>query len=340
MIKKTILRLASAVFAVFGASVLSFVLLRFAPGDSVGLVLGPFATEAAKIQLAAEMGLDKSMPVQYGLYVRDLFSGNWGYSYSMGQPIYELFASRLPASLELSMAALFFTFITALLLALVKTYTKRGGIKKGIDLFCYAGYSMPQFFLGLMALVIFSGALGIFPGPEGRTRFPLFSLPRTTGFLILDSLIAGNLPLFLDALWHLVLPAFTLGLYSTAFLTRILQANLEQAYGEKFITVSLSRGISEWYALVRHALPNALVTTATAAAVLTGILITGTMLVETVFAWPGIGALITLSIQKKDFSVVQAFVFFSAVIFILSNLVVEVLITKIDPRLNGTRDIL
>jgi peptide/nickel transport system permease protein len=118
-----------------------------------------------------------------------------------------------------------------------------------------------------------------------------------------------------------------------AFLTRILEANLAHAYREKYITVSLSHGMSEWKALVRHALPNALVTSATAAAVLVGIVITGTMLVETVFAWPGIGSLVTASIQKKDFSVAQAFIFFSSFVFILCNFALDMLITKIDPRL-------
>jgi peptide/nickel transport system permease protein len=327
------MKIAAAVMAIFGASIVSFIFLRLAPGDPVGLVIGPFATDAARVRLTAEMGFDKPILTQYLVYVHDLLSGNWGYSYSIGQPVLELFASRLPATLELGFTALIFTLFSALLLSLIKTYTSCKLVKNTINIFCYGAYSMPQFFLGILFLIVFSTGLGIFPGPEGRTRFPSYSLPRTTGFLILDSLIALNFPLLLDALWHLVLPAVTLGLYSMAFLTRILDANLSSSYREKYITVSLSHGITKWQALVRHALPNALVTSVTAAAVLVGILMTGTMLVETVFAWPGIGSLITSSIQKQDFSVAQAFIFFSAFIFVICNLVIELLITKIDPRL-------
>jgi peptide/nickel transport system permease protein len=332
VIRKNIARFSMSLFAIFGASILSFVLLRLAPGDPVGLVLGPFATEHAREQLIREMGLGRPITVQYGVYMRDLFNGNWGYSYSMGQGVRELFWSRLPASLELSIFALLFTVSFALILALLKVYTKHKVIKNLVDLICYVGYSMPQFLLGLLLLVVFSVSLTIFPGPEGRTGFSSF--PRITGFLVVDSLICGRMDILRDALRHLVLPACTLGLYAMAFLTRILQANLDRAYREYYVTISCSRGLTEWQALIRHALPNALVTSSTAAAVLIGITLTGTMLVETVFAWPGIGSLITSCIQKKDFSVVQAFVFFSALVFVISNLIVEFLITKIDPRIN------
>ena len=263
----------------------------------------------------------------------DLLSGNWGYSYSIGQPVRELFAAKLPATLELSLIALLFTFLSALILSLVKTYTKKKGIKNTINIFCYGAYSMPQFFLGILLLIVFSAGLRIFPGPEGRTQFPSYSLPNITGFLLFDALITANFPLFFDALRHLVLPSVTLGLYSTAFLTRVLEANLSTAYREKYIAAGLSRGITEWQALTRYALPNALVTSATAAAILIGVLMTGTMLVETVFAWPGIGSLVAGSIQKQDFSVAQAFIFFSAFLFEVCNLGIDLLMIKIDPRL-------
>jgi peptide/nickel transport system permease protein len=331
--KKIALKILAAFIAIFGASLLSFVFLRLSPGDPVGLVLGPFATEAARSRLTIEMGIDKPVIIQYFNYIRDLLSGNWGYSYSIGQPVRELFASRLPATLELSLIALLFTFSSSLILSLVKTHTKKKIVKNTINMFCYGAYSMPQFFLGILLLIAFSAGLGIFPGPEGRTQFPSYSLPHITGFLMLDALITANFSLFLDALWHLALPAVTLGLYSTAFLTRVLEANLSRACGEKYIIVGLSHGISEWQALVRHALPNALVTSATAAAILIGVLMTGTMLVETVFAWPGIGSLVTASIQKQDFSVAEAFIFFSAFIFVLCSLITDLLMTKIDPRL-------
>ncbi|MDR1903473.1 MAG: ABC transporter permease [Treponema sp.] len=333
MIRKNFTRLSMALFSIFGASILSFVLLRLAPGDPVGLVLGPFATEQAREHLTREMGLDKPILIQYGIYIRDLFKGNWGYSYSMSQEVRKLFFSRLPASLELSIFALLFTISFALILALFRTYTKCKILKHLVDGICYVCYSMPQFFLGLLLLIVFSGLFKIFPGPEGRTGFSFFVLPRITGFLVIDSLISGRMDLFIDALRHLILPACTLGLYSMAFLTRILQANLERTYHEQYVTISYSRGLTEWKALIRHALPNALVTSSTTAAVLIGIILTGTMLVETIFAWPGIGSLITSSIQKKDFSVVQAFIFFSSFIFVISNLIVEFLITKIDPRI-------
>jgi ABC-type dipeptide/oligopeptide/nickel transport system permease component len=327
-------RLAASLSAIIGASLLSFVLLRIAPGDPVGLVLGPFATAEARMRLTEELGLHAPIYRQYLVYVGELVKGDWGYSYSAGQPVRELMVSRLSASLELSLFSLFFALVFAFMLALLRSHFRRAWRKKCIDFVSFVGYSIPQFWLGLLVLIVFSGA-GIFPGPEGRLSPNLDVPPRVTGFYTIDALVAGQPATLLNALWHLVLPSFALGFFTMAFLTRILQTNLEHSNGQMFVRISLSRGLSRWGALVRHSLPNSLVTSSTAAGVIAGIIITGSALVEKTFDWPGIGALVTESVQKQDFSVVQAFIFFSAVVFVLVNLIVDLVVARIDPRIRG-----
>lgn len=333
MVKAVFGRLATAVSALFGASILSFVLLRLAPGDPVGLILGPFATEDAKVRLADELGIHQPVFVQYWHYIMNLAQGNWGYSFSTGLSVFDLFLSRLPASLELSFFALVFALAFASLLALVKTYFVNGWIKKAVDAVCFIGYSVPQFWLGLLLLTAFSGTWGLFPGPEGRLSPGTDLPPGMTGFLTIDALWVGQFSTFADALWHLVLPSFTLGLFTMAFLARILQVNLEKAQQQLFVRMSMSRGLSRWGALIRHSWPNALVTSSTAAGVVAGIIITGSALVEKTFAWPGIGSLVTEGVQKQDFAVVQAFILVSAVVFVTVNLLVDLWATRIDPRL-------
>jgi len=332
-VKGLVSRLSTSISALFGASILSFVLLRLAPGDPVGLILGPFATDDARAKLAEELGVHQPVFVQYWHYMVNLFQGDWGYSFSTGLSVYELFVSRLPASLELSFYALVFALSMASLLALVKTYFTRGWIKKLVDAVCFVGYSIPQFWLGLLLLTAFSGTWGLFPGPEGRLSPGSDLPPMVTGFLTVDALVAGQFSTVLDAFWHLVLPAFTLGLFTMAFLAQILQVNLEKAQGQLFVRMSLSRGLSRWGALVRHSWPNALVTSSTAAGVVVGVIITGGALVEKTFAWPGVGSLVTEGVQKQDFAVVQAFILVSAVVFVVVNLLVDLWAAQIDPRL-------
>jgi peptide/nickel transport system permease protein len=333
MARLALTRILTSIVAIFGASVLSFVFLRLAPGDPVGLVLGQFATPEAVAKLTHELRLDEPVLQQYAHYITAFLRGDWGFSYSNGQPVRTLMGARLPASIELALFAFAFTIVGATSLALVSTYRRRRGLSRAVDTINFLGLGLPQFWLGLMLLVLFSQDTHIFPGPEGRLGTGVSAPHSITGLYTVDALLTLNFSVFFDAFWHLLLPGVVLGLHSMAFLCRVLQANLDEVGREPYVLVAEGKGLSRWQAFIRHALPNALVPSLTASGVLLGLLLSGGVLVETTFQWPGVGALVTAGVGRQDFSIVQAFVLLSAIVFVLVNLVVDLLIARIDPRI-------
>ena len=325
-------RLATSVLALFGASLFAFIVLRVTPGDPARLFLGPFATQEAVDRLEDKLGLNDPMPMQYLGYMADFFRGDWGFAYTTGQPVATLLAKRFPATIELGLYAFAFAVVCAIGLALAAAY-RRGPISDGgTRVLSFFGLGVPPFWLGLMLLVVFFEQLGWLPGPDGRLDLLTEPPPAVTRLYTIDALIHGQFATLADALRHLVLPAVTLGLLPLAFLLRLLRANLLDVSGELFITVARSRGLSRWAAFVRHALPNAFLPTLTAAGLLLGQLLAGSVLVEKVFNWPGAGALVTDGILRQDFSVVQAFILLSAIVYVLANLAVDILAGLVDPR--------
>ena len=325
-------RLATSVLALFGASIFAFIVLRVTPGDPARLFLGPFATKEAVERLEDDLGLNDPILTQYVGYMADFFRGDWGFAYTTGQPVAKLLASRFPATIELGLYAFAFAALFAIALALVAAY-RRGPVSDGgARVLSFFGLGIPPFWLGLMLLVIFFEHLGWLPGPDGRLALLTEPPPPVTRLYTVDALIHGQIATLADAFRHLVLPAVTLGLLPLAFLLRLLRANLLDVRGELFITVARSRGLSRWTAFVRHALPNAFLPTLTAAGLILGQLLAGSVLVEKVFNWPGAGALVTDGILRQDFSVVQAFILLSAFVYVLANLIVDVLAGLIDPR--------
>ena len=325
-------RLVTSALALFGASIIAFIVLRVTPGDPARLFLGPFATQEAVDRLENELGLNEPMLVQYWGYMVDFFRGDWGFAYTTGQSVATLLSNRFPATIELGLYAFGFAVVFAIGLALFAAY-RRGPLSDGgARVLSFFGLGVPPFWLGLMLLVIFFEQLGWLPGPDGRLGLMTEPPPAVTRLHTVDALIHGQLATLADALWHLVLPAVTLGLLPLAFLLRLLRANLLDVSGELFITVARSRGLSRWAAFVRHALPNAVLPTLTASGLILGQLLAGSVLVEKVFNWPGAGALVTDGILRQDFSVVQAFILLSAFVYVLANLVVDILAGLIDPR--------
>ena len=325
-------RVAMSVFALFGASVFAFVVLRVTPGDPARLFLGPFATEKAVTELEEKLRLHQPLIDQYFAYMFDFFRGDWGFSYSTGQSVATQLVDRFPATLELGLYAFIFAFFFAVSLALIAAY-RRGPISDGgVRALSFVGLGVPPFWFGLMLLVIFFEQLGWLPGPDGRLDLARDPPPALTHLYTFDALLHGEFATLADALLHLILPAITLGLLPFAFLLRLLRANLLDVAREPFITVARSKGMSRWGAFVKHALPNAFLPTLTAAGLLLGQLLAGSVLVEKVFNWPGVGNLVTEGILRQDFSVVQAFILLSAFVYVIANLVVDILTGFVDPR--------
>ncbi|MBB5751619.1 ABC transporter permease [Prosthecomicrobium pneumaticum] len=327
-------RLGASLVSLFGASLVAFLILRLSPGDPARLFLGPFAGREAVDALRVELGLDGSLASQYLLYIANFLRGDWGFSYSTGQPVATLIARRFPATLELGLFAFLLAFVAAVALALVAAY-RRGPTDAGARAVSFFAMGVPPFWFGLVLLLVFFEALGWLPGPDGRLSLRTIPPPAVTGFVTVDALLAGDGAAFRDALAHLILPGVTLALMPFSFLFRLLRANLIDIAREPFITVARSRGLTRWWAFVRHALPNAFLPTLTASGLLFGQLLAGSVLVERVFVWPGVGALVTDGVLKQDFSVVQAFILLSAVIYVLCNLAVDLIAGLIDPRVAG-----
>jgi ABC-type dipeptide/oligopeptide/nickel transport system permease component len=323
-------RTVSSVVTIFGASVIGFVLLRVLPGDPARLVAGRLASAQAVATMRRVLGLNLPLYRQYGWYVGDFFQGNWGFSYSVGQPVRTLIAARLPASLELGCYAFLIAFAAALVLALVSV--RRPLADRAVRGLSFLGLGTPPFWLALLLLLLLSQWLHIFPGPEGRLSPNTAAPPAVTHFYTADALLAGQFGVFLDALRHLLLPAVTLAFADFAFLVRLLRANLFEVAREPFMAVVRSKGISRAAALRRHALPNAFLPTLTVGGLVLAELIAGSVLVETVFDWPGVGALVVQSIQRDDYAVVETFILLSAVVYVVVNLVVDILYGVIDPR--------
>lgn len=325
-------RIGGSLAAIFGASIFAFFFMRVLPGDPARLVLGPLAPAAAVKAQRAHMGLDQPLPVQYWRYISQFFQGDWGFAYSTGQPVSTQIVNRLPASLELGLYAFLFAFVAALVLALASTYRRRPALDGAVRGLSFFGYGIPPFFFGLIVLIVFSSQAGILPGPEGRLMTGANAPPTHTHLYTIDALITGRWGTLWDAITHLILPALTLGLAEFAFLVRLLRANLLDVSREPFIVLVRGKGIGRWTTFRRHALPNAFLPTLTASGLILGQFLAGSVLVEKVFAWPGVGALVVDAILRQDLAVVQAFILLSAVIFVVVNLAVDFLYGVIDPR--------
>jgi ABC-type dipeptide/oligopeptide/nickel transport system permease component len=325
-------RLGSSVIAVIGASLLAFVILRVIPANPARVIVGPLAPQEAVDAQVHHMGLDQPLYTQYWRYISQFFTGDWGFSYSAGQPVAEQFSARFAATIELALYAFVLALVGAVVLALASTYRRRPVVDGSVRAAAFFGMGTPPFWLGLILLLVFFADLGIAPGPEGRLGADVAPPTDITGLYTVDALVTGQIGLMFEAFWHLMLPCITLALAPCAYLTRLLRANLLEVSREPFIAVARSKGVRRWSAYSRHALPNAFLPTLTASGIIFAQLLGGSVLIEKLFAWPGVGDLVAESILVQDYAVVQGFVLLSAVVYVLLSLVVDVLAGVIDPR--------
>ncbi|WP_022873773.1 ABC transporter permease [Nesterenkonia alba] len=332
MLRSMMERLGSVIITLLLASIVSFVILRAVPGDPARTVVGPLASDDAVAAVRQQLGLDDPLPVQYWNYITQFLSGDWGYSYSNGADVATVIAARMPATLELAFFAFLIAVIAALVIATVASY-RRGVFGIVSKLLAIIGLGTPPFWLGLMLIIVFSLGLGLLPGPSGRLAGFLEPPPQITGFYTIDALFAGDFTAFSDALARLILPACALAVVPGAFLVRLLVANQSEVMQAPFVTVVRAKGVSRWITHLRHVVHNALLPTIGSAGVILATLITGSVMVETIYDWPGIGSTLVNGIQRQDFAVVQAFILLSAFLYVLANLAADLLLELVDPRL-------
>lgn len=325
-------RLIGSIGAILGATILAFIIMRALPGNPARLIVGPLATPQALASVRHEIGLDKPIFTQYWLYISHFFEGNWGYSYADGKSVSGLIGERLGATIELALFSFFITMLFAVVFALLVTYRRRPIADRILRLVAYLGFGTPPFFVALILLIVFFRSFHVLPGPEGRLGLQATPPPTVTHLYTVDALIAGQFGTFWSSLEHLILPGIALGLSSFSFIVRLLRANLLEISREPFITVARGKGLRRWTAFRRHALPNAFLPTLTAGGLVLGEFLAGSVLIERVFNWPGIGSLVFDAIVKQDYAIVQTFILLSAVMFVIVNLVVDLLYAVIDPR--------
>ncbi|MDO8187647.1 ABC transporter permease [Conexibacter sp. JD483] len=325
-------RVLATLAVLFFASLIAFVLLRAAPGDPARKLLGPQASEQAVSALRADMGVDRPLLQQYGTYVGDLATGDLGYSWRTRTTVTAELTARLPATLELAMTAMAIALLLAIPIGVLSA-----GRRRWVDRFSRAGaivgLGMPQFWLGLVLILVFFTWLGIAPAPFGRIDDTVAMPARTTGLLLVDSLIAGDFAAFGNALSHLVLPALTLAIPLAAYLSRIVRRSTIDVYRNDYVRTARAKGASETRVLFRHALPNALLPILTLSGMWFGELMAGALLVEAVFNWPGIGGWVAQSIQAQDYAPVQGAILLGALVYSVVNLVTDLLYGVVDPRI-------
>jgi peptide/nickel transport system permease protein len=333
MLSLVLRRLLGAIGAILGASLIGFVLLRILPGNPAQLILGPLAQKHSVQHLTDQLGLNKPILTQYWHYISDFFTGEWGFSYSAGEPVRSEIGRRMWASIELGLAAFVLALACAVVLALLSSYRRRSHFDRATRAAAYVGYGMPPYWLALILIIVFSVTLHALPGPEGRLSSNVAAPPTVTHLYVLDALIAGQWSTLWDVVRHLILPAVALATAPGALLTRILRASLLEVAGDGYVGAARAKGVPRWRAFVTHALPNAALPVLTASGLTFAYLLSGSVLVEKVFDWPGVGAFIVDSTLSKDFAVVQAFIFLSAILYVIVNVLVDIGYGLLDPRI-------
>jgi peptide/nickel transport system permease protein len=324
-------RLALLVPTLLGISLLVFLMLYLVPGDPAQVMLGERANAETLAALRTEMGLDQPFHVQFYRFFKGLLSGDLGRSIRTHDKITTEIFQRFPATFELTIFSMFLATIIGIGTGVLAA-VRRG---KFIDLVSMigatAGISMPIFWLALMLVLAFSVYVPIFP-ISGRMSTHIYMEPITY-FYTLDALLTGDINALGNVLWHLFLPAIALGTIPMAVIARMTRASLLEVLGEDFVRTAWAKGLPRRLVVVRHAMRNAFIPTLTVIALEFGYLLGGAVITETIFAWPGVGRWLFLAVQARDFRAVQGGVLLIATVFVLVNLLADVLYAFLDPRI-------
>ncbi|HEV8674495.1 MAG TPA: ABC transporter permease [Methylomirabilota bacterium] len=317
-----------------GITLLSFVLSQAIPADPVTANLGEQAAADPQIVAAFrhEWGLDRPLPAQYGIYLWNLLQGNLGVSISTRQPVLLDLQQRFPATIELAVVAMALSVLVGIPLGILSAVRRDSLLDQLTRVASLVGVSMPVFWLGLVALVVFYARLGWAPAP-GRLSATMSPPPLVTGFLLLDAVLAGRLDAALDSLHHLVLPAVVLSTYNLGVLARLTRGSTLDVLGEDYVRTARAKGLDERAVTLRHAARNALVPVVTVIGLSFGRLLSGAVIIESVFAWPGLGLYAFRSATSLDFPAIMGVGMVVATVYVLANLLVDVAYAFIDPRI-------
>jgi peptide/nickel transport system permease protein len=325
-------RLALTIPILLGVSLLVFLMLHSAGGDPAQIILGARADPESIAELRRELGLDRPLLVQYGAFLAGAVRGDFGRSYRSNTPVVTEIAARFPATIELAVAAMVIAVVTGVVfgtLAAVRRHSLLDYVSSTVVLL---GVSIPTFWLGLILIIVFGLWLRWLP-ISGRVD-PRLGADPSVPFLTLTSLLQGNWAVAKDALRHLILPALTLAAWPAAIVARMTRASLIESLGQDYVRTARGKGLPEQLIVVSHAARNALLPVLTVVGLEFGTLLGGAVVTETIFSWPGLGQLTVTAIGARDYQIVQGVVVLLGAVFVLLNLLVDVLYAVLDPRIH------
>jgi peptide/nickel transport system permease protein len=327
-------RLALAAISLFGIVLVAFLVAHMVPADPLAIVLSDQATKDPSIRAAyvKRWGLDRSLPEQFLHYLLNVLRGDLGESFSTRRPVLRDLRQHLPATIELSLAALAFSVLIGVPLGILAAVRHNRAPDHAARVLSLVGAASPIFWTGLLALYLFYYRLNWFPGP-GRLDPYLQYPPPITGFILLDSILAGNTETFRSGLRHLLLPAMVLGWFIMGIIARTTRAALLEVLSADYVRTARSKGLGEGTVVGWHALRNALIPIITVTGLAFAGVMSGAVLTETVFAWPGIGRYAVTASTNLDYPAILGVTILTAVIYVTVNLVVDMLYGVLDPRI-------
>jgi peptide/nickel transport system permease protein len=313
-----------------GVSIIVFFMVRAIPGDPAQTLLGQQATQEQVQDLRAKMGLDKPVLVQYGVFLRGALTGDLGNSIATGRPVTTELLARFPATLELTAFAMFVAVLVGVPVGVISAVRQYSVLDKVTSVLALTGISMPIFWLAMILIVIFGVRLQLLPFP-GRLSSGV-SISAFTGLVLVDSLLTGNFAGFWDGLKHLIMPALALGTIPMAVIMRMTRSSMLEVMSEDYVRTARAKGVVPWRVIFKHALRNAMLPTVTVIGLQVGLLMGGAIVTEQIFSWPGVGQIAYESINRRDYAMIQGVVLYGALLFVLVNLLVDILYAVLDPR--------
>ena len=336
MLYYIIKRILYLVPALIVLSIFVFLILHLMPGDPALAILGEHASKESIDRVRKDLGLDKQLYVQYLMFLKRILKGDFGNSIKSNRPVLKEFAERFPATAELAITSMIFAVIFGIAAGVISATYRYSIFDYATMSLSVAGLSIPVFWFGLIVIYLFAVKLGVLP-VSGRLSYEYY-IENITGFYLIDALLTKNYSAFIDALKHLIMPAFVLSSIPASIIARITRSSMIDVLGEEYIKTAYAKGCSKARVVLLHALKNAMIPVITVIGLMLGSLFAGAILTETTFSWPGIGKWIVNAVYQRDFPIIQGATIIIAVIFILLNLAVDIIYTFLNPRITFSKN--
>ena len=323
-------RLMILPFLILGTSIIVFALTRIG-GSPIGIYLSHEMNPAEVQEMKERFHLDKPVPIQYFYWIKGVFQGDLGWSGVASAPVVDVFPKKFAATMELAIAAGIVAVSLGIAMGTFAGARRNKLSDHIIRVVSVSGASMPLFWFAILLLIVFWVWLGWFP--IGRSDPNLFeAIPHPTGFYTIDALLAGNFAAFRDAVWHLIMPAVALGYGATAIIARMMRSSLIEELQEDYVDAAKAKGLAERVVLKKHARRNALIPTVTVIGLTFGLLLQGTVVAEIIFRWPGLGRWMASAVLRGDQATIMTYVMFTSILFLIVNLVVDIIYANLDRR--------